>query len=94
LYGKAQAVHPRDPQWDELSALFDPHPTARQYVDFAIEMAQTSCGFGVPLFDYKEQRDNMDKWIAAKSGEPIENYWREKNSVSLDGLPTNILGDQ
>mgnify|MGYP001186668813 FL=1 len=96
LYGKAQAVHPRDPQWDELSALFDPHPTARQYVDFAIKMAQTSCGFGVPFYDYKEQRDNMDKWIAAKteSGVGIENYWRERNSASLDGLPTNILEEE
>ena len=93
LYGQARAIHSRDKEWLEFTALFDPHPTARQYVDFAIEMAQTSCGFGVPFYDFKEERDNMDKWIAAKGEEGIEIYWREKNQVSIDGLPTKILGD-
>ncbi len=94
LYGEAEAIHPRDEQWDELSSLFEPHATARQYVDFTIEMAQTSCGFGVPLFDFKETRDNMDKWIAAKGRKGIEHYWRERNQLSIDGLPTNILQDE
>ena len=93
LYGKAIAVHPRDPQWDELEQMFDPHPSARQYVDFSIELVQTSCGFGVPFFEIKQERDNMDKWLAVKQreGETIENYWRDKNQLSLDGLPTHIL---
>ncbi|MDA1372985.1 MAG: pyridoxamine 5'-phosphate oxidase family protein [Proteobacteria bacterium] len=93
LYGQARAIHPREKEWPEFDVMFKPHPTARQYVDFAIEMAQTSCGFGVPFYDFKEERDNMDEWIAAKGEEGIENYWREKNQVSIDGLPTKILGD-
>ena len=91
LYGKAVAAHPRDENWDELSALFEPHASARQYIDFRIEVVQTSCGFGVPFYDFVEPRDNMDRWLAAKSDEDIEDYWREKNQVSLDGLPTHIL---
>ncbi|NKB35000.1 MAG: pyridoxamine 5'-phosphate oxidase family protein [Pseudomonadales bacterium] len=94
LYGKAAAVHPRDEQWAKLEKLFDPHPSARQYVDFEIELAQTSCGFGVPFYDFKEERDNMDKWLDAKSTEGIEDYWRAKNQVSLDGLPTNIIAEE
>lgn len=94
LYGKARAIHQRDEDWEEMEALFKPHPTARQYVDFRFELAQTSCGFGVPFFDFKEERDNMPKWIASKSREPIENYWREKNQVSLDGLPTHIFDEE
>jgi len=93
LYGQARAIHHRDDDWDEMEALFQPHPTARQYVDFQFDLAQTSCGFGVPFFDFKEERDNMPKWIASKSKEPIENYWREKNQVSLDGLPTHIFDE-
>ena len=96
LYGKAVAVHPRDVRWQELEALFNAHPTARQYVDFSIDLAQTSCGFGIPFYDFQAERDNMPKWIAAKTrdGEPISDYWREKNQVSLDGLPTHILEDE
>ncbi len=91
LYGKAQAIHPRDARWGELETLFEPHPTARQYVDFEFDLVQTSCGFGVPFFDFKGERDNFDKWINARGEEPIENYWRDRNQVSLDGLPTHIL---
>ena len=40
LYGKATAVHPRDRQWEALSVLFEKHVSARQYVDFSIELVQ------------------------------------------------------
>lgn len=96
LYGRARAVHVRDPAWEELAKLFPVHPTARQYVDFEIELVQTSCGFGVPFYEYQAERDNMPRWIEAKTGrgDPIEDYWREKNQRSLDGLPTYILEEE
>ncbi|PCJ23065.1 MAG: pyridoxamine 5'-phosphate oxidase [SAR86 cluster bacterium] len=94
LYGKAVSIHPRDPQWDELSAMFEPHASARQYVDFSIEMAQTSCGFGVPFYEFKEERDNMDRWVAAKGEVGIPEYWEKENQFSIDGLPTHILKDK
>ena len=91
LYGKAEAIHPRDDRWTELGKLFNPHPSARQYVDFSIELIQTSCGFGVPFYEFTEERDNMDKWLEVKGRDNIEDYWKEKNQVSLDGLPTHII---
>ena len=93
LYGKARAVHQRDTEWDEFSAMFEPHAGARQYVDFHFDLVKTTCGFGAPFCDYREERDNMDKWLAAKTrdGAPLEEYWKEKNLVSMDGLPTHIL---
>ncbi|MDD9894622.1 MAG: pyridoxamine 5'-phosphate oxidase family protein [Gammaproteobacteria bacterium] len=91
LYGKAAALHPRDEQWQELEKLFEPHPSARQLVDFSIGMAQTSCGFGVPFYEFKEERDNMGKWLQSAKAQDIAEYWRTRNQVSLDGLPTNIL---
>ena len=42
LYGKAEAIHPRDDRWTELGKLFNPHPSARQYVDFSIELIPVS----------------------------------------------------
>ncbi len=94
LYGKATAIHRRDSRWDEFSALFPHYPSARQYVDFRFNLVQTSCGFGVPLFDYVEPRDNMPKWLATKDSAAIEDYWRLKNQVSIDGLPTHIFADE
>jgi len=91
LYGSAVAAHPRDEQWNELAKLFEPHESARQYVDFKIDLAQTSCGYGVPFYDFVDERDNMDRWLASRGEEGIEEYWREKNQLSLDGLPTHII---
>ncbi len=94
LYGKATAIHPRDEAWDELASLFEPQQSARQCVDFQIELAQTSCGFGVPFYEFQQERDNVDKWVDAKGEQGIKNYWRDKNQTSLDGLPTHILDDK
>ena len=63
---------------------------ARQMVRLDFDLVKTSCGYGVPLFDYREERETMDKWALAKGEAGIEAYWREKNMVSIDGLPTGI----
>lgn len=90
LYGQARAIHPRDAEWGELATLFPPIPGARQVVDFAVDLAMTSCGMGVPLFDYRGQRGQLDAWAEKKGENGIAQYWREKNRLSLDGKPTRI----
>ncbi|PKQ07193.1 MAG: pyridoxamine 5'-phosphate oxidase [Alphaproteobacteria bacterium HGW-Alphaproteobacteria-11] len=63
---------------------------ARQIVVMDVELVQTSCGFGVPLYDYKEERPSLVRWAEAKGEEGIAGYWQEKNRVSIDGLPTGV----
>jgi hypothetical protein len=92
-YGTARAIHPRDGEWEEFSALLPAHKSSRQLVLFDIELVQTSCGFGVPFYDHQGPRDNMDKWLAKRDEAAIEAYWEEKNQLSLDGQPTGILAD-
>ncbi|MFC0181251.1 hypothetical protein ACFFJX_01125 [Pseudarcicella hirudinis] len=55
-----------------------------------ISLVQTSCGWGVPLFDYLGQRDIHFKWAAKIGQEGLEEYIEENNLVSLDGLPTSL----
>lgn len=91
VYGKALAYHPRDPQWNELVALFPPVPGARQIVDIEVDLVQTSCGTAVPFFDYRGEREQLNDWAIKKGAEGIRQYWQDKNQVSLDGKPTGIL---
>jgi len=56
-----------------------------------IDSAQTSCGFGVPIFEFKEERETLKEWANKKGEQGIFDYWREKNQTSIDGLPTRIL---
>lgn len=89
-YGKARAVHPGDEDWEALYARFTPLPGARQIFVLDLEMVQTSCGMAVPVMDHKEDRELLNGWARKKSKQEMEDYWAEKNTVSIDGLPTGI----
>ena len=91
LYGEAEAVHPRDDKWSEYSGLFSQPVGARQYFELSIDLVQTSCGFGVPFYDFKGERPALTRWAETRGRDGIERYWREKNLISLDGMPTHIL---
>lgn len=67
---------------------------ARQIVRLDVDLVQTSCGFGVPLFDYAGERDTMARWAEAKGEEGLVAYRLEKNIHSIDGLPTGVLDDK
>lgn len=91
LYGQARVIHMNDPEWGDLYALFVPIPGTRQIFDLTVDLVQTSCGMGVPLYDYAGDRDDLRNWAVKKGPEGLEKYWREKNEISLDGKPTHIL---
>lgn len=87
VYGQARLVRRSDSQWRDWVGRFPPLPGARQIVLLDIDLVQTSCGFGVPLMDYRGPRPTLAEWAGRKGEEGIRRYWREKNAVSLDGLP-------
>lgn len=66
-------------------------PGARQMVWLGVELVQTSCGYNVPLFDYAGERETLRRWAEKKGPEGLEQYWREKNMVSIDGMPTGMF---
>ena len=90
-YGDAVAVHPRDAAWRELITLFPSIPGARQVLDLHVNMVLTSCGFGVPLFEFVGQRDTLIRWAEKKGEEGVRTHWKERNQWSLDHQPTGLL---
>jgi hypothetical protein len=92
VYGSAEAIHPRDTQWEECARLIPPPVGARQYFKVHIDLVQTSCGYAVPLMEYVEDRQVLSKWSEKRGEEGIRDYWREANQLSIDGSPTNIIG--
>jgi predicted pyridoxine 5'-phosphate oxidase superfamily flavin-nucleotide-binding protein len=63
---------------------------ARQIVRIDIDLVQTSCGYGVPLFEYVGERDTLRRWAEQKGDAGLQEYWRLKNARSIDGLPTGL----
>ena len=91
LYGKGETVHQSSEKWNEMSALFDDYAGTRQIIVLHVESLQTSCGFGIPLYEFKEDRSTLIEWAENKGEEGVNQYWQEKNQTSIDGLPTGIF---
>ena len=93
LYGTAKVL-PRgsDPYLDLLNSAFEAAepPGARQMIVLSVDRVQTSCGYGVPLFDYVGERDTLRRWAISKGEAGLRDYRRQKNTLSIDGLPTGL----
>ncbi|HVY20215.1 MAG TPA: pyridoxamine 5'-phosphate oxidase family protein [Bauldia sp.] len=64
---------------------------ARQMVVLSVDLVQTSCGYGVPHYDYAGERPSLPNWSAQKGEVGLVAYRQEKNLASIDGLPTGFV---
>ena len=91
IYGHGRTVQPGDADWAQLRPLFGPPlPGERQLVIVEIDNTYTSCGYGVPFFDYQGEREQLIEWAEKKGPEGLTAYRAEKNQRSIDGLPTGL----
>ena len=93
LYGQGRVIRRQDADWADRRPAFPDLPGERQIILMHIESVQTSCGYAVPLMDYRGERDTLARWAVKKGTRGLLDYWREKNCVSIDGLPTGLLED-
>jgi hypothetical protein len=91
LYGQAVTMHPRNERWDELTALFPANTGARQIFVLDLELVQTSCGYGVPYFKFKDDRPTLNKWADNNGESGVKEYWAEKNTRSMNDKDTGIF---
>jgi hypothetical protein len=91
LYGRGAVVHSRDPEWAELRSQFPALPGERQIIVLDIESIMTTCGFAVPLFDYKADREQLAEFTCKMGDERMDEYRHERNQKSIDGLPTYLF---
>lgn len=89
-YGTARAIHRGDPDWARLAPLLPDQPGARQIVDVAIDLVQSSCGFAVPFMDFRADRPVLHTWASDKGPQGLRSYWDDRNRRSIDDLPTGI----
>jgi hypothetical protein len=87
IYGRG-TVHPAGTAaFDELASLFPDLPGRRAVIEIDVDGVSTSCGYAVPLMDLVGDRDRLADWAEKKGDAGIVEYWGNKNTVSIDGLP-------
>ena len=94
LYGAAKVLARRTAEYTELlRSTFggaEP-PGARQMIVLQVDRVQTSCGYGVPLFEYVGERETLRRWAMSKGESGLKEYRRQKNVASIDGFPTGLV---
>jgi hypothetical protein len=97
LHGRADVLVPGSPDFDALVPLFDraaipgAEPVTRSLVRVAVERVSDSCGFDVPVMDYRGRRPQREAWVQNKLDRggvgALEQYLATHNAESIDGLP-------
>lgn len=84
LYGNTKEIKPNNKNWSNLYNKFIPSAGARQIFDMQIDLVKTSCGMGVPYFDYIKEREGLEKWAKYKGEKGLQEYQKLNNSISID----------
>ncbi len=86
LYGRAKAVSFDEPGFKDKLALFPNFQRARSIITINITRIQDSCGWGVPFYEFKGERDQLERTIANRSLDEWKTHRRNTNAESIDGL--------
>ena len=93
LHGRGSVVEAGAAGFDELAAQFPHDSSARAVIRVDVTRIADTCGYGVPLYHYEGQRDQLGAWAARKGAEGLRAYRAANNTRSLDGLPGLTKGD-
>lgn len=86
FYGKGEAYIKDSVAYEELKHLFPEYINARAIIKINVHRIADSCGYAVPKYEFKEDRQVLSDWAKRKSKEELVAYVKEKNTESLDGL--------
>ena len=85
--GKGEVIWPDDERFVGLEARFPPTPAVRAIIRIDVDRVSDSCGYGVPIMEFKNDRRALDGWAANKTLDDISAYQQQKNTTSIDGIP-------
>jgi len=87
IYGHGETCSFDEPAFAEKMKLFPAFDRARGVITVRIHRVADSCGWGVPFFNYTGERDQLRRWVTARTDEEWAARRYETNAVSIDGLP-------
>jgi hypothetical protein len=97
LHGSGEVVFPADPRFGELleacafDELTEVEEARRAVIVVDVERISDSCGYGVPLMDFAEERPHFDlskkKKLRTMGSDGLRVRDARRNARSIDGLP-------
>ena len=87
LHGRGRVVGLYDAEYAGWAARFPDNPAARAVIVVDVARVSSSCGYALPLLEPVSERDILTPNMERRGADGIVRYRREKNRVSIDGLP-------
>ena len=94
LHGRGRVVSVYDDEFARWSSYFEDNPAARSVVVVDVERVSSSCGFALPVAQGWDRRDLLTPNMERRGADGVVAYRRQKNRVSIDGLPASGLGNR
>ncbi|MBX3426047.1 MAG: pyridoxamine 5'-phosphate oxidase family protein [Pirellulales bacterium] len=87
MQGTGEAIFPGSTEYAALAERLPALPGIRAIIRVHCQRISFSCGFGVPRYEYVENRRQLTAWAEQKGPAGLAEYQRKNNRVSIDGLP-------
>jgi hypothetical protein len=87
LHGRGTVHRPGDEGFRALEPLFPRLPGTRSIIEVDVFRIADSCGWGVPLYEFQGQRDQLVRYAEQLGEEKVRQAQEKGNARSLDGLP-------
>ncbi len=87
VYGRGTVLTPDHPEFANYAPRFQDHPGLRSIIRVSVDRVSETCGYAVPLMEFKAERTALTKWAISKGPEALAEYRLANNTVSIDGLP-------
>jgi hypothetical protein len=86
LHGHGEVIETKHPQFEQLRAIFQPMVGIRSFIKIHLTRISDSCGYGVPLYNFRGHRTQLEAWAEHKGEESLLDYRLKHNGQSVDQL--------
>jgi hypothetical protein len=86
LHGDGEVIEPNHAEFEQLRANFPSKAGVRSFIKVRLTRISDSCGYGVPLYEFRGRRSQLGDWAEHKGEESLVKYRQKYNSQSIDLL--------
>src|ERR1700747_3466816 len=87
FHGRGEIIEKDHPDFAILVPLFNSEIGIRSFIKIHLDRISDSCGFGVPVMEFKHHRKQLRTFNERNGEEKLAEYKIQHNSRSIDGLP-------
>ena len=87
LHGQGEVVERSHDDFEQLQQMFPRYTGLRSFIRIKCQRISDSCGWGVPVYEFRKQRTQLTAWADNQGKESIAEFQQDINAKSIDGLP-------